>query len=100
MQLSSTAWIVRHLAQYDERRARLVRASVANDGWQLPSRVELAPTRDGMTPMAARQQKGITAGYVGRPRELNLGRQPGPLYPILCRLQPAVPVEPPDQPKA
>jgi hypothetical protein len=53
-----------------------------------------------MTPMAARQQKGITAGYVGRPRELNLGRQPGPLYPILCRLQPAVPVQPPDQPKA
>jgi hypothetical protein len=52
--------------------AHLVRASVANDGWQLPSRVELAPTRDGMTPMAARQQKGITAGYVGRPRELNL----------------------------
>jgi hypothetical protein len=30
-----------------------------------------------MTPMAARQQKGITAGYVGRPRELNLGRQLG-----------------------
>ena len=52
--------------------AHLVRASVANDGWQLPSCVELAPTRDGMTPMAARQQKGITAGYVGRPRELNL----------------------------
>jgi hypothetical protein len=30
-----------------------------------------------MTPMAARQQKGITAGYVGRPRELNLVAQTG-----------------------
>ena len=34
-----------------------------------------------MTPMAARQQKGITAGYVGRPRELNLGRQLGRFTP-------------------
>ena len=31
--------------------------------------------------MAARQQKGITAGYVGRPRELNLGRQLGRFTP-------------------
>jgi hypothetical protein len=37
-----------------------------------------------MTPMAARQQKGITAGYVGRPRELNLGRQLGLEVRILC----------------